>query len=127
MRRFYLSFFIATSLCIAGAYAAAALIPGLGTVPVSFWFAFGFIALLTFGIHHLLVKANEQRAQRFVAYFMGALSIKLFFSCVVLVAVGFLDPDGLVFTALAYLLCYFIYTGVEIADLLPRMRNTSAK
>lgn len=123
MGKFLRSFLLITALNVAGAWAVAQYLMDI-TVPIAYWFSLAFIALLTLVIHRLLLKANDKRPQLFVSFFMGALTVKLFFSAIVLLAVGLIAKDQLTFTALAYLVAYVLYTAAEIADLLPRMRNT---
>lgn len=105
-----------------GAYVSANYF--LGTqVPFSYWLSLAFIAALTFIVHKQLIAANEKRAQLFVAYFMGALTVKLFLSVILLITVGLTVRDELAFTAVGYMIAYVLFTVVEIKDLLPRMKN----
>ncbi len=122
MTTFIRDFSIITILNLAGAILGARFLYK-NDVPASYWIAFGFIALLTLAIHTILIKANEKRAQLFVNAFMAALTAKLLFSCIILLAVGLLVREQLVFTAVAYLIAYFTFTVAEIKDLLPRMKN----
>lgn len=92
-------------------------------VPFSYWLSLAFIAALTFIVHKQLIAANEKRAQLFVTYFMGALTVKLFLSVILLITVGLIARDELAFTAVGYLIAYLLFTVAEIRDLLPRMKN----
>jgi len=108
----------------AGAWFSANLFLKQG-IPFSFWIAFGLLTAISLGIHRFLVKSNEKRPQIFVANFMGALAVKLFFSAIVLVTVGVLDKSGLQFTAIGYLIGYLLFLIAEIKNLLPLIRNSS--
>lgn len=122
MGKFLRYFLLITLLNVAGAWAVSHYLLH-AAVPVAYWFSLAFIAILTLAIHRILIRANDKRPQLFVSFFMGALTIKLFFSAIILVAIGLIAQEQLTFTALAYLVAYMLYTAAEIADLLPRMRN----
>jgi hypothetical protein len=123
MGKFIGMFLLVTVVNVAGAILSSRAILDQD-VPVSYWITLSFIAVLTLIVHRILIGANNKRPQLFVTYFMGALTVKLFFSAMVLVAVGLIAKDQLAFTAVAYLIAYVLYTTIEIADLLPRMRNS---
>jgi len=122
MGKFVRIHLVITALNVAGALLVSRFLLQ-DDVPVAYWFSLAFIAVLTIVIHKILIKANDKRPQLFVSYFMGALTIKLFFSAILLVAVGLIAKEQLTFTAIAYLIAYVLYTVAEISDLLPRMRN----
>jgi peptidoglycan/LPS O-acetylase OafA/YrhL len=117
-------FFIITAAVAAGAWFAANQF--LKTdIPLSFWLSFGLLALASLGVHRFLVKSNQKRPQIFVANFMGSLAVKLFLSAIILVVVGVLDKPNLKFTAIAYLIAYFLFLIAEIKNLLPLIRSSS--
>lgn len=122
MGKFVRIHLVITALNVAGALLVSRFL-FQDDVPVAYWFSLAFIAVLTIVIHKILIKANDKRPQLFVSYFMGALTIKLFFSAILLVAVGLIAKEQLTFTAIAYLIAYVLYTVAEISDLLPRMQN----
>src|SRR5690554_4264477 len=94
-------------------------------VPVSFWIAMAFISVATFYIHKILLDANQnKRPQVFVNYFMGALTVKLLLSAIMLLVVGLLDRESLKFTAVAFFIAYALLTTVELKNLLPLVRNS---
>jgi hypothetical protein len=123
MTRFLQYFALVTLINILGSWAAATYSLNM-QVPLSYWVALAFIATLTLAIHRALLHANNKRPQVFVTYFMGALTIKLFFSVLLLIVVGLLVPDQLTFTAIAYICAYMTYTAIEIIDLLPKMKQS---
>ncbi len=123
MPSFQKSFAIIALLNALGAYAAAHWALGVA-VPNTYWIALLFITALSWIIHRILLKADQKRPQVFVNYFMASLTVKLLLSGILLIAVGLLAREELVFTAIGYLLAYFMLTAAEIADLLPRMKNT---
>jgi len=94
-------------------------------VPISFWLLISILTIASIGIHRFLVKANSKRPQIFVASFMGALTVKLFLSAIMLVVVGVLDNSSLKFTAVGYLLAYMLLLTAEIKNLLPLIRSSS--
>lgn len=122
MKKFALTLLLILALNAAGAIAAAAL-SDRGEVPFSYWISLIFIAALTYIVHRQLIAANEKRAQLFVTYFMGALTVKLFLSVILLVAIGLTAKEELAFTAVGYMIAYALFTAAEVKDLLPRMKN----
>lgn len=106
----------------AGAFGASLLLER-GEVPFSYWLSLIFIASLTYIVHRQLVAANKKRAQLFVTYFMGALTVKLFLSVILLIAIGLTAKNELAFTAVGYMIAYALFTAAEVRDLLPRMKN----
>lgn len=122
MKKFSVTLALIFALNAAGAFAAAKLAER-GDVPFSYWLSLIFIAALTYIVHRQLIAANEKRAQLFVTYFMGALTVKLFLSVILLVVVGLTAKDELAFTAVGYMIAYAVFTAAEVKDLLPRMKN----
>lgn len=94
-------------------------------VPISFWITTLLLFALGIFSHRFLLKANKKRPQIFVASFMGVLTAKLFFSAILLVAVGVIVPAELKFTAIGYFIIYAILTGVDIKNLLPHIRGSN--
>ena len=123
-QQFFLrDFFIIIAAVAAGAWFAANQF--LKTdIPLSFWLAFSVLSLISLAIHRFLVRSNQKRPQIFVANFMGSLAIKLFVSAIILVMVGVLDKPNLKFTAIAYLIAYFLFLIAEIKNLLPLIRGS---
>lgn len=122
--RFRREFFAVVVACCLGAFLVAKYSLHQD-VPVSFWIAMAFISILTFYIHKILLDANQnKRPQVFVNYFMGALTVKLLLSAMILLVVGLLDRDSLKFTAVAFFIAYALLTAVELKNLLPLVRNS---
>jgi branched-subunit amino acid ABC-type transport system permease component len=94
-------------------------------IPISFWITFAILVILSLAIHRFLVRSNEKRPQIFVANFMGSLAVKLFLSAILLVLVGVLDKSSLPFTAIGYLIGYFLFLIAEVRNLLPLIRSSS--
>jgi hypothetical protein len=122
MKGYFKDFLIITLLCAIGAVLSAYYFLS-GPAPISFWISFAFIAIASFAIHRILSEASEKRPQIFVAYFMGALTGKLFLSGILLIAVGLLDRENLKFTAIGFLVTYVLLTILEVRHLLPLMKN----
>lgn len=122
MRSFLITLTILTAANVIGAYVSANYFLD-SPVPFSYWLSLSFIAVLTYIVHKQLIAANEKRAQLFVAYFMGALTVKLFLSVILLIAIGLVVREELAFTAVGYMIAYVLFTIAEIKDLLPRMKN----
>ena len=94
-------------------------------LPLSFAIGFAVFAIVAFFVRNFLVRANRKRPQIFVASFIGTLAGKLFLTVIILVAAGILDQENFKFTALAYLIGYFVLSAVEIRNLLPLVRRHS--
>ena len=122
MPSYHRDFFIVIILTAHGAWLTATFLLSF-TVPTSFWLCLSFIALVSLFIHRLLTRASSKRPQLFVAYFMGALSGKLFLSAMLMVVVGLTDRENLKFTAVGFLIAYVLLTVVEIRHLVPLLRN----
>lgn len=122
MRSFLITLMILTAANVLGAFVSANYFLDTG-VPFSYWLSLSFIAVLTYIVHKQLIAANEKRAQLFVAYFMGALTVKLFLSVILLIVIGLVVREELAFTAVGYMIAYVLFTTAEIKDLLPRMKN----
>lgn len=94
-------------------------------VAISFWVTTLLLFTLNVASHRFMLKANNKRPQVFVTSFMGVLTVKLFFSAILLVVVGVIVPSELKFTAVGYFIVYAILTGVEIKNLLPYIRSSN--
>lgn len=125
-KRFQREFFAVVIACCLGAFLVAKYSLHQN-VPTSFWVAMAFISIVTFYIHKVLLNANEhKRPQVFVNYFMGALTVKLLLSAMVLLVVGLLDRENLKFTAVAFFIAYALLTAVELKNLLPLVRDSDS-
>ena len=123
-KRFQREFFVVVIACCLGAFLVAEYRLHQ-SVPISFWISMAFISIATFYIHKILLDANEnKRPQVFVNYFMGALTVKLLLSAMILLVVGLLDRENLKFTAVAFFIAYALLTAVELKNLLPLVRNS---
>lgn len=122
--RFRLEFFVVIILCCAGAFLTAKYVLHQ-QVPLNFWIMTAFISVATFVIHKVLVSANKnKRPLVFVNYFMGALTLKLLLSAMLLVVIGLADRDNLKFVAVGFFIVYALLTAVELKNLLPLVRNS---
>lgn len=123
-KRFQREFFAVVIACCLGAFLVAKYSLNQN-VPTSFWIAMAIISIATFYIHKILLDANQhKRPQVFVNYFMGALTVKLLLSAMLLLVVGLLDRANLKFTAVAFFIAYALLTAVELKNLLPLVRNS---
>ncbi len=125
MAAYHRDFLLVTILSAVGAWLTANFLLS-ASVPISFWLCLIFIALISQFIHLLLTRASTKRPQMFVAWFMGALSGKLFLSAMLMVVVGLTDRENLKFTAVGFLIAYVLLTIVEIRHLVPLLRNTKS-
>ncbi|HEV7231878.1 MAG TPA: hypothetical protein VGO45_11145 [Bacteroidia bacterium] len=87
------------------------------------WFIFIFFALVTYGVHFLLVRASENKPQIFVNRFMGLTALKLFIYFLFLIVVFLTDRDHARITALYFLSMYFLFTVFEISSLYRKLRK----
>lgn len=77
----------------------------------------GVFGLLTIGIHNLLMSANEKSPQRFVTYFMGSVSAKLFLTLIFLLLYLYFNRDERVVVALSVFGTYVVFTTLEVVSL----------
>lgn len=85
--------------------------------PVVVYIFVGVFALLTIGIHNLLMSANEKSPQRFVTYFMGSVSAKLFLTLIFLLLYLYFNRDERVVVALSVFATYVVFTTLEVVSL----------
>lgn len=88
-------------------------------------FTITFFALLTFGIHYLLVKASKKRPQQFIAYFMGSMAIKLFVSFGFMVVYILLKKAGAVPYIIIAFASYMLFTIIQVMSVLKYLRASS--
>jgi hypothetical protein len=74
-------------------------------------------ALLTIGIHNLLMSANEKSPQRFVTYFMGSVSVKLFSTLIFLFVYLYFNREDRIAVALSVFGTYVVFTALEVLTL----------
>lgn len=84
------------------------------------------LALSNAGLYWVVARNLEQRGD-FVVIYLGATVLRVLFFGGFIFAVIYLDPSGASKNALFFLICYFIFTSVEIAALWFKIKaeNTS--
>ncbi len=85
--------------------------------PLVVYIFIGVFGLLTIGIHHLLMSANEKSPQRFVTYFMGSVSAKLFLTLIFLLLYLYFNREERVVVALSVFGTYVVFTTLEVVSL----------
>jgi hypothetical protein len=73
--------------------------------------------LLTFVIHHFLIKANTQSPQNFVRSYMLFTALKLFLNLMVIVIYLLIDRKQAMVFILSFLIFYFVFLIFEIIAL----------
>ena len=85
--------------------------------PAVVYIFIGVFGLLTIGIHNLLMSANEKSPQRFVTYFMGSVSAKLFLTLIFLLLYLYFNRNERVVVALSVFGTYVVFTTLEVVSL----------
>lgn len=92
-----------------------------------YYFSFLYFTSLVALIHFALQRSLQERPQKFVIRFMGAMGIKIFLSLMILVIIMYTGMDNSKQFALNYVILYLLYTAFSINRMLRAQRNESAK
>lgn len=93
------------------------------TMPAVVYFMIAAFALLTWAIHGYVLQANEKSPQRFVAHFMGSITVKLFASVAFLTIYLYLVKSHKIEVALSLLVTYMVFTTFEVVSMQKSLRG----
>lgn len=79
--------------------------------------------LLTFTLHHFLIKANRKSSQHFVKSYMGFTALKLMLNLIVVVLYIFIDRNNALNFTLFFLVIYFTFLIFEIITLQKELKK----
>jgi hypothetical protein len=86
-------------------------------IPLVSYLFLGLFALITLLIHRWLVAANNKSPQQFVTFFMGSITLKLFFTVTLLFVYLYLNREQRVPVALSFMSTYLLFTVIEVVSL----------
>jgi hypothetical protein len=78
----------------------------------------GYMALLTWFVHNWLVKSIAKRPAQFVASFIGAISLKMLLSILVVGLLAYFNRPSIKIIGVSFIVYYFTYTALNIKFLL---------
>jgi hypothetical protein len=77
-----------------------------------------YMAVLTFLIHNWLTKAIAKRPAQFVASFIGAITIKMLLSLVLVGIIAYFNKPSIKIIGVSFIVYYFAYTALNVRFLL---------
>lgn len=77
-----------------------------------------YMAILTWLIHQWLVKSIAKRPAQFVASFIGAITIKMLLSILVVGILAYFNRPSLKIIGVSFIVYYFVYTAINVKFLL---------
>lgn len=86
-------------------------------IPLISYIFLGLFAIITFLIHQWLIAANQKSPQQFVTFFMGSITLKLFFTVTLLFVYLYLNREQRVPVALSFMTTYLLFTVIEVVSL----------
>jgi len=86
-------------------------------IPIISYIFLGLFAVITFLIHQWLIAANQKSPQQFVTFFMGSITLKLFFTVTLLFVYLYLNREERVPVALSFMSTYLLFTVIEVVSL----------
>lgn len=113
---FTLKVLLLTLANVAALYLLDLLLPK-HTVPLAAYLFTAAFALLTFLLHRWLTGESVQRPQRFVTYFMGAITLKLFATLIFLTIYLVMVGEEKVIVALSAFTTYVLFTVLQVSTL----------
>ncbi|MGZ4053469.1 MAG: hypothetical protein ACXVPU_00030 [Bacteroidia bacterium] len=120
------SFFIKLTLFSAVSFGALWLCQRFATPAFQtnlFWVIWLFFIVTTALIHIVLIKAAAQDPKKFVNYFMGITSLKLFAYLIIIIIYALLNRAGAQGFIVCFLLSYFLYSGFEVVTLIKHFKK----
>jgi len=108
---------------LAGAIINALVLLGLNNwtsgvrIPIICYVFVALFSLITFLIHQWLISANRKSPRQFVTFFMGSITLKLFFTVTLLFIYIFLNREERVPVALSFMGTYLLFTVLEVVSL----------
>lgn len=94
--------------------------PGLLALPILFF-------ILTFFMHHYLVKASKLEHRKFTSRFMAVLGVKILLLLVLLIVYVLLFPQQAVPFLVAFFIHYLVYTGFEVISVVNLLKSNPPK
>ncbi|TVR36453.1 MAG: hypothetical protein EA392_14980 [Cryomorphaceae bacterium] len=104
---------------MAGLYGLNQLLVDHSVPAVSYYFVLGFW-LLTVLLHTWLTGQGASRPQRFVSYFMGAITVKLFATLIFLLVYLLTVGEERIVVALSAFVTYVLFTALQVSTLYNR-------
>jgi hypothetical protein len=86
-------------------------------IPIISYIFLGLFAVITFLIHQWLIAANQKSPRQFVTFFMGSITLKLFFTVTLLFVYLYLNREERVPVALSFMSTYLLFTVIEVVSL----------
>jgi|AntRauTorcE11897_2_1112592.scaffolds.fasta_scaffold46881_3 hypothetical protein len=93
------------------------------TLPAVVYFIIIGFTILTWMLHRFVMSANKTSPQRFVAHFMGSITVKLFASIAFLVIYLYLVKAHKVEVAISLLTTYMVFTFFEVVTMQGLLRG----
>jgi hypothetical protein len=122
--RSYLLRLVLLSAVLLAVYAAARYGAAFALRPEAFLFMLGFFALLSAGLHYLLLSLADKRPQQFINSFMGITGGKLFLLLITLmIYLGLNKTLDKVPFIIAFFFLYIIFTAFEVSSILKALRK----
>lgn len=82
-----------------------------------------FILAITLAVHIYLVRAGEQDPRKFMAKYLGAMGLKIFIYILFLLLCLALATEHAVAFLVSFLVCYAVFTLVEVIVLLKILKR----
>lgn len=87
------------------------------------WAVFAFFVLVTLVFHVLTMKFAEGDPQRFVRYYMASTAVRMLLSVTLILVYRFIDKEGVIPFAMAFMAHYFAFTIFEVGQLLKELKK----
>jgi cytochrome bd-type quinol oxidase subunit 1 len=95
---------------------------GIEFTPIYYSF-YGFLILATLLSHVLIMKQLDKRPQLFVTYFMGSMTVKLFFALAIMLLAIWFNRAEKYPLAIVFMVLYFAFTFLSISAILPHLNS----
>lgn len=95
---------------------------GIELTPIYYSF-YGFLVFITLLSYMLVMKQIGKRPQLFVTYFMGSMTVKLFFALAIMLIAIWFNRDEKYPLAIVFMVLYFAYTFLSISAILPHLNS----
>ncbi len=121
MKKFFLLIAALTAILIVAQY----FIFDVLQIPFSnlYYIFYGYLFVITLLIHKLLSSQINKRPQAFVTYFMGAMSVKLFLSLIIMLFVLWFNREIKIQLAVVFMILYLAYTFLSVMTILPKLKK----
>jgi ABC-type protease/lipase transport system fused ATPase/permease subunit len=81
------------------------------------------MGVITAAVYVNLTKPAFSAARDFSLFYLASIALKLVGGCGYLIAVMIFDPSGATSNAVFFLICYLLFTGLEVAFLWARLQS----